>query len=240
MAGQKHIGLVLPVVVAGTAVCSVAEAEEAGDLGQPPVSVSFNIYGVSDYRARGLSYTNNEAALQGGADISEPSGWSAGIWASTYPDDVDADVEIDLYAAKSIEIGSAELALGAGAYIFPGADDWNFGEVQGSLSTAFGPVDVTLAANYAWEQRNLGDDDDFYVSASGATPVGSLLGAPLTLNASVGYEEGFFAIEDSKVDWSLGLVTEFSGVEVGISYVDTDVDADIAEGGWVFTLGRTF
>lgn len=203
-------------------------------------SFSYNLYLVSDYRGRGISYSGKEAALQGGADYGNDSGWSVGVWASTFPEEVDADAEIDLYGAKTFQVGPAELAIGAAGYFFPGADDWDFGEAQASLSMPIGPFDATLAANYAWEQDNLGGEDDFYISASAATPVGRFLGAPLTFSASFGYEEGFFAVEDAKTDWSVGLTAEIEGVELAISYVDTDVDTDTGEGGWVISLGRTF
>ena len=235
----RRIGLVAPALAAGAALAPPEAQAEVVDA-ESRSSLSYNLYLVSDYRGRGVSYSDNEAALQGGADYANAEGWSVGVWASTFPDEVDADVEIDVYAAKTFAIGPAELAIGAGAYFFPGAEDWDFGEAQASLSMPIGPFDATLAANYAWEQDNLGGEDDFYISASAATPVGRFLGAPLTFSASFGYEEGFFVVEDAKTDWSLGLTAEIGGAELAVSYVDTNIDADTGEGGWVISIGRTF
>lgn len=235
--------IILPVLAAGAAMiagggaCAAEEPEAGGTSG---VSFTTNLYWVSDYRGRGITYSVNEGALQGGADLATESGWSAGIWASTFPDEVDADIEVDLYVAKAFDVGAAEVAVGGGYYMYPGADSWDYWEVEGSVSMAIGPFDASLSANYAGEQENLGDDDDLYVSLQAATPIGRLFGAPLTLNASAGWEEGFFAVEDTKADWSVGLTADIHGVELAVSYVDTDLTDEIGDGGWVFSIGRTF
>lgn len=237
----RRIGLIAPALAAGAAGLgpSLARAEAVQETPSDS-ALSYNVYLVSDYRGRGVSFSDQEAAIQGGVDWAGDSGWSFGVWASSFPEKVDADAEIDVYAAKSFQIGPGELAIGAGAFLFPGADDWDFAELQASFSMPIGPVDATLAVNYAWQQENLADEDDLYISASAATPVGSFLGAPLTLGVSFGREEGFFAVEGPKLDWSVALTFEVQEVELAISYVDTNLNADIGEGGWVFSVGRTF
>lgn len=236
----RRIGLVAPALAAGAAGISSAADAEVVVESRSPCGLSSNLYLVSDYRGRGLSYSDHQSALQGGIDWVDDSGWSAGAWASSFPDEVDADAEVDVYGAKSFQVGQAEIAIGLGAFFFPGAENWDFAEVQTSLSMPVGPFDATIAANYAWRQENLGDEDDLYLSASVATPVGQFMGAPITLNLSFGREEGFFAVEETKLDWSIGLTADFHGVELAVSYVDTNLDADIGEGGWVISLGRVF
>jgi uncharacterized protein (TIGR02001 family) len=235
--------LMQPVFVAGAAVFAAANARAettANCAASERLQTSSNIALVSDYRGRGISFSDQSAALQGGFDVAEESGWSAGLWGSTLAADFDADLEIDVYAARSFAFGSTEVTLGAAAYIFPGADGWDFGEVQASASRAIGPFDTTLAVNYAWEQDGLGDEDDVYVAVQVATPIGRFAGMPLTVGGSVGYEEGAFAVEDAKLDWSLSLTGELGGVELGLSYVDTDLDGDVGRSGVVFSIARTF
>lgn len=235
--------LMQPVFMAGAAIFAAgnARAETPADCAASERwDTSSNIALVSDYRGRGISFSDQSAALQGGFDVAEESGWSAGLWGSTLAPDFDADLEIDVYAARSFTFGSTEVALGATAYIFPGADGWDFGDLQASASRAIGPIDATVAINYAWEQEGLGDQDDVYVEMQVATPVGRFAGMPLTVGASVGYEEGAFAVEDAKLDWSLSLTGELGGVELGLSYVDTDIDDDVGRSGVVISIARTF
>jgi uncharacterized protein (TIGR02001 family) len=228
-----------PVFAAGVAVLSApsADAQVAPASG---CEFSSNLALVSDYRGRGVTYSGGAAAIQGGIDLAGASGWSGGLWASSVDPDWEADLEVDIYAAKSFDIGSAELSLGATAYVFPGVEDWDFGEAQASVAFAAGPMDATLALNYAWEQDNLGDEDNLYVALNGATPIGRLGGIPITAGASIGYEEGPFAIEESKTDWSLSVTAEVSSFEFSVSYVDTDLGAEPGEAGVVFSIARTF
>lgn len=50
-----------------------------------PVTVSGNVALVSDYRFRGVSQSDKEVALQGGATVTHESGVYAGAWASISP-----------------------------------------------------------------------------------------------------------------------------------------------------------
>lgn len=232
-----------PVFAAGVAAFAASNAHAQVAAIAPtsvPCEFSSNLALVSDYRGRGVSYSDGSAAIQGGFDVFGSSGWSIGTWASTIDEDADADLEIDLYAAHSFDVGPAEVSLGAAVYVFPGAEDWDFGEAQASIAFTAGPIDATIAFNYAWEQENLGNEDDLYVALNGATPLGHLGGVPITLGGSVGYEEGPFAIEESKTDWSLSVTGEINSIELGVSYVDTDLDGEPGEAGFVFSIARTF
>ena len=88
------------------------------------LSTSFNVGAVSDYRYRGISQTRLKPALQGGVDLSHPSGFYLGAWASTirWVKDLegDAGVEVDVYGGYK-----GELAKGLGydvgvlGYVYP-------------------------------------------------------------------------------------------------------------------------
>ena len=242
-----QMAVVQPVFAAGMAALAATGAN-AQTIDQAPIDdgifgpfeLSSNIALVSDYRGRGVSYTDNSIAIQGGVDIVEPSGWSAGVWASTIGDATNADFEIDLYAARSFAVGPVEMSFGAAAYVFPEGDDWDFVDVQANIAVAIGPIDTTLSVNYAWEQENLGDEDDIYVALNGTTPIGTLGGVPLSLGGSVGFEEGAFAIEDAKLDWSLSVTAEIEEIAFSVSYIDTDLHGDLGEPGLVFSIARTF
>jgi uncharacterized protein (TIGR02001 family) len=202
--------------------------------------VSANIAAVSDYRRGGVSRSGRAAALQGGVDVDTAAGWSFGAWGSTQAEKKGAKYELDLYGAKSFDLGEAELTLGATMIVFPEGQDIDFGIAQASLSRAIGPIDATLAVNYAWPQTNLDDEDYTYVSLRARTPIGRLVGVPLTLGAGVGHGEGHFAIEGVKNDWSLSLTAHLRGVDVGLSYVDTDLEDERGDPTCVVSIAHSF
>jgi uncharacterized protein (TIGR02001 family) len=237
-----------PFLIAGVALLATtgatAQADEVPGAAQDATRGRFeataNVAFVSDYRSRGLSYTDNDAALQGGFDVAERSGWSAGVWASSISGDAGSTLEMDLYAARSFDVGETEISLGATAFIYPDAEEANYGEALATLSRVLGPVDASFSVNYAWEQANLGDEDNFYVTLGGASLIGRWGSIPVSLGASVGYEEGALAIEDAKTDWSLSMTADLAGMTFGLSYVDTDLTDEPGDPAGVISLSRAF
>ena len=59
---------------------------------------------------------------------------------------------------------------------------------------------------------------------------------PVSINASVGHEDGAFA--DGKLDWSAGVAKAFGPVTVSVTYADSDGPA--AEGVVVAGLSASF
>lgn len=226
---------------------SVAEPVDPKDESSAPQQTepqnspwSANIALVSDYRIGGVTSSGHGGALQGGIDYSGPSGWSAGIWSSTISLTEGSNVEVDLYGAKSIDVGAVEFSAGAMLIVLPGGNNASAGLFTASVATPVGPVDTTLALRYAWPQGNLDYNDDFYVSVNGKTPIGSIWGSPITLSASVGFERGEFAVEEKKMDWSVSLTANVGGIDIGLSYVDTDLRDESGAPGCILSITRTF
>jgi uncharacterized protein (TIGR02001 family) len=197
---------------------------------------------VSDYRISGVTQTGHAGAPQASIDYDDSaSGWSAGVWASTISEYGGSNLEVDFYGAKSFDIGESEVSFGAAVIVLPGGDNAAAALVHASAARPIGPVDVTLAARYAPpDQGNLGDKDDIHISLDGATPIGKAWGAPLTLGASIGFERGAFAVEDKKLDWTVSLTANVAGVDVGLTYADTDIRDKRGAGGLIFSIARTF
>lgn len=227
-------GLATGFAILGAA--NVASAEEA----KGAVSVKGNVAFVSDYRARGLTVTDNAPAVQGGMTIETASGWSAGFWASSIEPVGGGGAELDLVAAKTFTIKNLEFSLGGTAYVYPSGRDQDYGEVNTSVSSSFGPVDATAGVAYAWDQKNIGDEDNVYVFVNGATPVGTLAGRQLALTGAAGYEDGSLAVEGRKLDWSLGMTMDLPIGALGVSYVDTDLHDPIGSAAGVVSLTRSF
>ena len=181
--------------------------------------LSATVTGISDYRFRGISLTNDDPALQGSIDWAGENGFYVGAWASNidYGDDVDGDIEVDLYAGFA---GGAEDGLGWDVgivwYAYPGADDIDdYPEIYAGLS--FGVFDVKQ-----WYSNDLGGTelDGWYTegNASFALP------ANLTLNLHAGYSYGDAFDDTEYLDYSIGLAYTLGNFELGLAWIDTDLD----------------
>ena len=181
--------------------------------------LSATVTGISDYRFRGISLTNDDPALQGSLDWAGENGFYVGAWASNidYGNDVDGDIEVDLFAGFA---GGAEDGLGWDVgivwYAYPGADDIDdYPEIYAGLS--FGVFDVKQ-----WYSNDLGGTelDGWYTegNASFALP------ANLTLNLHAGYNYGDAFDNTEYLDYSIGLAYTLGNFELGLAWIDTDLD----------------
>jgi len=187
---------------------------------------------VSDYVFRGISQSNNKAALQGGAEYQHSLGFYAGAWGSTVdtepfnvPDD-GSFIEVDLYGGFSSEIKAIDLGWDVGviSYQYNDNDD-TYNEVYGSVS--FDPwrdhLTVVGKVSYDW-------DNDVTTAEALATLD---LGRDIRINfhpGQVRYDET--AAEDYYfAEIGVGTRFDFSRyiktLDVDISYSDTDLDQDI-------------
>ena len=112
------------------------EEEESG-----PIEVSANVALTTDYRFRGVSFSDEDIAIQGGFDLAHESGFYVGTWASSLEDSaLYGNSEVDIYAGWSGEV-SPGFSIDAGVlyYIYPNGDDTvgdNPGATEGDDSTA--------------------------------------------------------------------------------------------------------
>ena len=139
---------------------------------------AYNIGVQSNYIWRGVSQTNNEAALQGGIDYKKGT-FYAGTWLSNVnfagTGGTTANTEMDLYAGIAPTVGAWSFNFGAYYYTYPNAKGVTFGEIQTDVSHSWGkgtigintftPIDtlerpyVEIAASYPLTDK---------LSASGA------------------------------------------------------------------------
>ncbi|SCZ66997.1 TorF family putative porin [Thiohalomonas denitrificans] len=146
-------------------VIAASVATVALGSGVAMAEVSANIGATSNYIWRGLTQTDDQAAISGGLDYEAASGFYLGTWASNLDG---GNYELDLYAGFSGEAGSIGYDLGAIHYAYPiGDDELDFTELYGSLG--FGPVTGSVA--YTVDSEAGGDDSDLYYSLSGDIPL---------------------------------------------------------------------
>jgi uncharacterized protein (TIGR02001 family) len=212
-------------LLAAAALAATAPAAAA----DPAVTVSGGATLTSQYRFRGISLSDEQAALQGTINLNHASGAYVGVWASSldgFGELGGSNLELDLYAGYKWELGGPVLDAGLLYYAYPGSTggDYEFFEPYANLSGPIGPATYKVGVAYAWGQAALGDNSNVYVFSDAALP---LAGAPVTLKAHLGYSDGDTPLSPtgSYLDWSLGADVAWRNLTFGVAYVDTDITA---------------
>lgn len=190
---------------------------------------------VSDYRFRGLSLSDKDFAIQGGLNLNHKSGFYVSTWASSIQEFAGSETELDLYAGHSGSIGNLSTNVGVIAYIYPGSDNTTYYEVYGSVSGTMKNISWTLGSAYAWDQNNIGGQDNIYVYLSGSRPLGN---SGFSVNGYIGYEDGAFGTD--KWDWNAGLSYSFQRYTLGVSYVDTNTGNGTGSAGVIASISASF
>lgn len=201
-------------------------AAESFDSAAGKFDVSMTATLASDYIWRGQSQTAGHGAIQGSLDVSHESGLYAGIWASnvddfafpsTDPDKGGADIEIDYYVGYGHSFtDDISVDLSLAKYTYPEANGWNGYEVIPSI-TAYG---FTLGHKYGVE--------------TGVHPTYTWAGYEyelpyeVTISATYGVTDLKQGGDDYN-DWSLGLSKTFVGLDVSLTYTDTNIAGDVCE-----------
>lgn len=233
--------------LAAIAAASLLAAVPAAAQEEPPkpVTVSANVALVSDYRFRGVSQSDKQAALQGGVTVTHESGVYAGAWASNlagWGTFGGANLELDLFAGIKKPIASGTtIDIGLTWYMYPGgADTTDFAEPYVKLATTIGPANLLAGVAYAPKQKALGNfsntpqsrgqaQDNLYLWGDASVGIPK---TPLTAKAHLGHSNGnpglgpngtSVAPTGEYFDWSLGVDYVIGPVTLGVAYVDTDI-----------------
>jgi uncharacterized protein (TIGR02001 family) len=147
---MKHAKTILASAL--VAATGVAQAELSANLGVQ-----------SNYYFRGITQTNDGAAVSGGIDYNHDSGFYVGTWMSNidFTSAPKANVEVDLYTGFGGDIGDSGFSydLSAWYYYYPGAGgdlqngELDYSEASGSLS--YGPATLTVAYTFWAEAKDL-------------------------------------------------------------------------------------
>lgn len=240
------------IALAALAVATPAMAQDEEASG--PISITGSAAIVSDYRFRGVSQTDKEAAVQAGVTVSHKSGFYIGTWASNlagWGTFGGSNTELDIYGGYTADLGGATLDVGLTWYMYPGgADNTDFAEPYVKISTTAGPVSLLAGVAYAPKQEALGQwyfsgadygtgvpnrpnakDDNLYIWSDVAYTIPS---TPVKLKAHLGYSDGnpglgpngtSVAPTGKYLDWMLGGEVALGPLSLGVSYIDTDISA---------------
>ena len=185
--------------------------------------VSANVAIQSDYVWRGISQNLNDPAIQGGFDYQHESGFYAGVWGSSVDFGSVESTEIDVYGGWSTELENGlGIDVGVIEYTYHGGDgasDSNSTEVYLGLSHS------GFILTYS-----PGDEFDELIEAS----YGYDFESGFSLAATYG-DYGAYSY------YSFGVATQVAGIDLDLTYWDTDVDADdLADGRAVLTVSKEF
>ncbi|CAN5207526.1 hypothetical protein BH10PSE1_BH10PSE1_23480 [soil metagenome] len=179
---------------------------------------------VSDYRFRGYSLSDDKPALQAGLTAAHASGFYADLFVSTiapYGLGADGDgarFEVTPSVGWAGRLAGFDVDASVAAYRYPDGDDVNYVELPVQVSRTVKDMTWTLGAAYAPEQAALGEEDNRYGWAGLDYAPQAW---PISMTATVGYEDGAFAPE-GKTDWRIGAERTVGFVTLGVSWVDSD------------------
>ena len=198
--------LLLPLVAVAASIGSVNAFAVEG--------LTANVAATNNYVWRGVSQTNDQAAVSGGLDYAAASGFYVGSWVSNVDFNDDTTAEVDLYAGYGWQSGEFEFDLGYLYYGYPGGDAIDFSEVYASVSWQVLTVGINVLADSDWNS-DFGDDSYLY--------------ADLAFEISDGLELAFhyglseFDAGNDYSDYGVSLSKN------GFTFSVTDVDDDARE-----------
>lgn len=218
--------------LAALAAAALAPAAASAD------GFTFNVGAVTDYRYRGLSQSQNEPALQGGADFAQ-GGFYVGTWASTIKwieaSGGDGNVEIDLYGGYKGSI-NADLSFDVGLLSYqyldnkldevrngdgsPAFEDATTNEVYGAVT--FGPWTAKYSHAFSNLFGNLNSKGSGYLDLSGNFEWNGL-----TVTPHIGYQRVKNNSSISYTDYSFTVSKEYMGIVFSGAIVGTDLDIKV-------------
>jgi uncharacterized protein (TIGR02001 family) len=166
---MKHTSITLLTL---TAAASFAQSAPAA---APAFTTSGNLAFTSDYVWRGDSQNLNKFAVQGGFDVSHPSGLSAGIWASNVTVG-NASLEVDVYANYGFKVGAIDASVGYIAYAYEGSSSNNFEEVN--VSATYAGLTLKASKGIAGDVNT----SDYYYEANYSYDIAAVKGLNLGLH----------------------------------------------------------
>lgn len=207
------VSIALSTVLASTAMVSTSASAE----------LSANVAATSNYLWRGLEQTDGDAAISGGIDYSNESGFYAGTWASNASWG-DMKTELDFYLGFGGDI-SEDVSYDVGyiyfAYPDSVADENDFSEIYASVSTAGFTFGLAVLADSEAGGDGAEFGDSVYANIDYAFALES--GAEIALH--VGDYSGDFSAEST----DFGASISKDGFTFGASKVSFDDDVSAGE-----------
>jgi len=171
--------------------------------------LSANVAATNNYLWRGLEQTGGDAAVSGGIDYANDSGFYAGTWVSN----AWGGTELDLYGGFGADINeSMSYDVGFIYFAYPDADDADFSEIYGSFT--FTGLTVGVAVLTSASADNIDAGDSVYVNADYAIT--------LSNEAEVNFHVGNYSGDFSTDSTDFGVSISKDNFTFGVSKTDYD------------------
>lgn len=198
------------VCVAGVGLCQPASAAD----------FDFSVNGAvtTDYVFRGVSQTNNQMTVQGGADVTYGMGY-AGVWASGVDFGDGTDAEIDVYGGVKPTYQGFNFDVGFVYYGYagqPSGSPWDYWEAKAAVSHAVGKGSLGAAVFYSPDFTGK-TGDAFYTEVNASYPVLE----KVSISGALGHQEIDQA--PSYTTWNVGGTLAITdAISLDVRYWDTD------------------
>ncbi|WP_028310927.1 TorF family putative porin [Derxia gummosa] len=243
------------LALCGASLCMTAlnvRAEEEAS----PLTLTANVAIVSNYVFRGMSYTQDGAAVQGGFDAVHSSGLYAGVWGSNVSSKAitDASAEFDLYGGYASSVGDLAYDVGLLQFTYPQGRfaGQSYNTLEGYAGVTYSVLNLkysrTLTNYFGFNNASMGGGDSKgseYFEANLAYEV--LPG--YTAQAHAGHQKVKGYGQYNFSDYKLGVLADLgSGWQAGLAWADTTGKTALYTIGtvntagpkWIASLKRTF
>lgn len=187
-------------------------------LAQEPVRVDFNFGAATEYVFRGVSQTDEDPQVFGGADLTAGM-FYAGVWASNVDFGDSTDAEFDLYAGVTPTLGLFELDLGVLYYGYidaPSGADYDYFEFQAVASVPAGPATLGAGVYFVPDSYSGIDHSAYFEVTAGYSPT-----TRVALSAALGRQT--FDGPGDYTTWNVGGAFALTdNLAVDLRYHDTD------------------
>lgn len=190
-------------------------------VGVASAQLTGNMNLTTDYRFRGLSQTQNSAAVQGGIDYSHKSGFYVGNWNSSVSSDLynaSSGLESDVYGGiRTNIIKGVTLDLGVYAYMFPRAElaGKKYDTQEAYAGITVGPFSAKVSQSLSDYFGIANSQGTRYYQVGADIPVI----AKLTAQAHVGRTDVANNSRANYTDYRVGATYNYQGWLVGAHYV---------------------
>ncbi|MBS0447633.1 MAG: hypothetical protein JSR59_16950 [Proteobacteria bacterium] len=225
------------LVAAAGIVATGAAAQAAPPTPPSSYTLTTNVGLVSQYVFRGVSYTQERPAVQGGVDLAHASGWYAGLWGSSISGKAiqNATGEIDLYGGYATTIGAFGVDAGVLQFTFPGGrydgtgQNYQTTELNLALSWQMFKLKYshTLSDYFGFNDRSFGAAGNGSSKGSGYLELNASfdLGNGWSVDAHVGRQRVEHYAAYSFTDLRLGVASDLGqGWRAALAWADTNAD----------------
>lgn len=243
---RLYVSMIMGVTSISMGAFASAETQEGDTSWQRQGSVML----TSDYAFRGISQTDEGAAVQAGYSLSHDSGWYGSLWGSNI-EFGDGSLELDLSTGWAKDWDNGLITdLGLIRYQYSQDDtDLSYNEIYAVVSYADAKLGLVYSPDYFGENV----DEFQYVYASYEPQLFSNVSLVLHLGSNFFASQqdialflGSMAASHSHyLDWRIGLNLNITEEDVlSVDYVDTDLSQDqcqsLCDGRWIVSLSRSF